>query len=192
MLVITPLTNAGWYNNEVIFTFRLLSNSCVVPLTVFSHHEWCWQQQCSSMCQRWTVITNTVQNNRVEAGLMNASGWAGEVKCAIFFSREMTSSPAVWRDCHTTLHVSSPKTEKRLDECTEADGKERIGVPLYFPSPCAAARICQAAGALRGGPECPGSSFIVYTDTPKRDDNEFQAKVVILQKWAWGWQRSCL
>lgn len=68
------------------------------------------------------------------------------------------------------------------NECTEGDGKERIGKPLYFPVPHSAVCISQGASVHCGVPERPGSSFVLYAHVEQGTKMQHQAKVVILQQ----------
>lgn len=67
-------------------------------------------------------------------------------------------------------------------ECTEGDGKERIGMPLFSPVPPSAVCICQGTSVRRKGLERPGSSFVLHVYAERGTKMKFQAKVGVLQQ----------
>lgn len=157
------------------------------------------------MCQG--AANNSKWNNGEEEGhdACEHSGWAGEAWSALFFLKAgmMASSLAVWQDCHTTLHDSLPRDGGLFSppfffscwppwtgttallfpgECTELDGKERIGMPLFSPVPSSAVCICQGTSVRRKGLERPGSSFVLHVYAERGTKMKFQAKVGVLQQ----------
>lgn len=122
-----------------------------------------WLQQCTSMCQRWLIIANRTMEGKKDWWM-----WVGEqVKCAIFQLGDDLRAPQyeeIVTQHYTCLH---PTQRSSLMNVKKKMVKKGL-VCLYFPSQCADTRICQDAGMLCGGPECPGSSFILYTGKQKR------------------------
>lgn len=157
------------------------------------------------MCQ--SAANNSKRNNGEEEGAdaCEHSGWAGEAWSALFFLKagKMASSLVVWRDCHTTLHVSLPPDRGHfflsffflattdgnnsppfflLMNVQKVTVKKGLVCLYFFLFPHSAVCICQGASVRLRGLKRLGSSFVLYAHGEKGTKMEHQAKGVILQQ----------
>lgn len=113
--------HGGWYSlvHVIIKGVAMWVNLC-----------WC-QRYCGNMCSGYTVTVCVSHKARWMEGQEQRegeridecrhSGRAGERWRALFFSlslfpqcREVTSSSAIWRECHATLPLPSPQTQMKF------------------------------------------------------------------------------